>query len=111
MPHEPSLFDDHGRDDEGHPHPRELSRREDPATSHLATHQIAAEGTLGRMMKQALEALRDSPGSTASELDPRGVGSIIAKRLNDLRKAQLATIGDPRRCRVTGRMAQTWWPR
>ena len=90
--------------------PSTLSRREDPSTSHEAAHAIAGTGRLGEAVEEALRRLRAAPGSTASELDPAGIGSIIAKRLNDLRKLGLARVGPARVCRRTGRRAQTWEP-
>ena len=87
-----------------------LSRRADPATSKEAARAVAA--TLGETMTIALGWLTAFPGSTASELDEKSCqreGSI-RKRLNDLKLRGLATVGPARKCRVTGRRAQTWFP-
>lgn len=105
-----TLFPD-GCDDEGHPiDPRTLSRREDPWTSHAAAHAIDASGALAKRTAEALARLTARPGSTASELDPKGIGSILAKRLNDLRKLGLAETRGTKVCSVTGRHAQVWFP-
>jgi len=92
------------------PDPRELSRATDPITSAEAAYALHATGVLGERMAWALSILVVKPGSTASELDPHGVGSLISKRLNDLRKAGYARVAGVRPCRVTGKRAQLWWP-
>ena len=90
--------------------PKTLARRDDPETSHAAAMELHMSGKLGLRMAYALDRLRRDPGSTASELDMHGRGSLIAKRLNDLRKAGLARVEGSRTCRVTGKRAQLWWP-
>jgi len=90
--------------------PKTLARRDDPATSHEAAMDLHRTGTIGEMMSDALARMKAAPGSTASELDPWGVGSRIGKRLNDLRKVGLAKVEGSRACRVTGKRAQLWWP-
>ena len=87
-----------------------LSRRHDPITSHLAAEHIVETDKLGKMKKAAYDALTLNPGATASELDPAGIGSRIAKRLNDLRKDGLIRTHGEKTCSVTARLAQRWWP-
>ena len=79
---------------------RKLSRSSDPWTSKAAASSV----DLSRTLSDALERVRATPLSTASELGAEGV----RKRLNDLRNLGLVRTGEPRRCRITGRMAQTW---
>ena len=88
------------------PDPRELSRTDDPETSHKAAREIVEEGMVGRMMKVALERVKARPGSTAAELG----GGPVRKRLNDLRKLGLVYNRLSRPCSVTGRHALTWYP-
>jgi hypothetical protein len=94
------------------PAPRTLARACDPDTSHQAATEMALSGALGRMARIAWDLLVEYPGATASELEE--VSSLgdgkIRKRLNDLRKEGWAYNQDARRCLITGKMAQTWWP-
>lgn len=93
------------------------ARTEHPDTSKRAARELVASGRLGKAMLAALHLARSAPGSTAAELDAtgklqgrvRGDGAI-RKRLSELRAGGYLRSGDPRVCRVTGRMAQTWWP-
>lgn len=91
---------------------RDLSRREDPSTSKQAARGLIDDGKLGNAMKIALHFVRRYPGSTASELDSlHGTEwGAVRKRLNDLRKVGLAYTKGTRRCNVTRRSAQIWYP-
>ena len=69
------------------------------------------------MCRLALSTLKRFPGSTAAELDRDFVAMSgvagdgqIRKRLNDLRKSGFARVDGTRKCRVTGRIVQVWWP-
>ena len=102
----PGLFDKppHGS--------KELARTEDPGTSKKAAEEMVASGSLGRRTVEALNHLKHTPGSTATELETRaGVSDgRYRKRLNDLRKRGHAKTVGTRKCRVTGRAAQVWYP-
>jgi len=94
------------------PEPHSLSRGDDPDTSHQAASEMCASGALGRMARIAWDLLVEYPGAKASEreeVSSFGDGKI-RKRLNDLRRAGWASARDPRRCLITGKLAQTWWP-
>ena len=86
-----------------------LARKNDPSTSKQAAERLVASGSHGARCEAALSLVRALPGATASELDPSGFGSRILKRLNDLRIAGAVRKGEDRKCRVSGRMAATWW--
>ena len=88
---------------------RNLARRDDPDTSKQAAERLVASGSHGARCEAALSLVRALPGATASELDPSGFGSRILKRLNDLRIAGAIRKGEDRKCRVSKRMAATWW--
>lgn len=91
--------------------PHTISRSGDPATSHLAAEQIANDGTLGRRLQQALDAVTAHPGLTDNELEVTcgGFNGSIRKRNNDLRHLGILRNGPDRKCTVTERMAQTWY--
>lgn len=69
-------------------------------------------GSLGQASRRAWDLLVEYPGCTAAELE--AVSGLhdgkVRKRLNDLRRAGWAHSGTPRRCQVSGKMAQTWRP-
>jgi DNA-binding MarR family transcriptional regulator len=86
-----------------------LARTSDPATSKAAARHIV--GRLKARQSAALQAVRDWPGQTATELaeacgifDPR----IFNRRLPELEKLGMVERGPARGCRVTGRLAATW---
>ena len=112
----PDLLEKHRREwdqrenDPRYVNPKTLARTEHPDTSKEAAKDVVDK--LPGSMAKALFALRGRPGSTASELDQLrswgGEGSI-RKRLNDLKLKGEARKGDKRKCRVTGKMAYTWY--
>ena len=108
-----SLFDLSPQyDEDGHPLPKQLARREHPATSKRAARDLVDSGRIGEAMKTALAFLWRHPGSTAAELDAyaeTGDGAV-RKRLNDLRREGLAEPRETRACRITGKCAQVWYP-
>lgn len=69
-------------------------------------------GCLGPRSRQAWDLLVQHPGATAAELEEISglLDGKVRKRLNDLRRAGWAHSGAPRRCLVSGKMAQTWRP-
>jgi hypothetical protein len=90
---------------------KHLARPEHPVTSHQAAAEVVEDGTVGRMCEIARSLLRSHPGRTAAELEQlSGYGDgKVRKRLNDLRQEGHAKNGEPKRCSVTGKMAQTWY--
>ena len=74
-------------------------------------HELRREGALGPMQRAVLAAIREHPGHTDRELaalagqtDP----NAIRPRRTELYHAGLVEPAGKRRCRVTGRGAQTW---
>lgn len=69
-------------------------------------------GSLGQASRRAWDLLVEHPGATAAELE--AISGLhdgkVRKRLSDLRRAGWAHSGAPRRCLVSGKMAQTWRP-
>ena len=88
-----------------------IARDTDPATSHQAASEFAQDGTRSNMMEVAYELIKSNPGKTAAELEQlSGLGDgKVRKRLNDLRHDHRAQTGEPRKCSVTGKKAQTWY--
>jgi hypothetical protein len=94
---------------------RNLSRKKDPSTSHLAEAELKASGRLGVLARQTLRDLRDlgypTGAVTASELARRSCvlsDETPHKRLPDLRAKGLAVNRDRRVCACTGRLCMTW---
>jgi hypothetical protein len=88
-----------------------LARPADPSTSHEAADHIDATGVRSRMMRLALDLITANPGRAAAELEEMSGfhDGAVRKRLNDLRHAGRAKVGEPRTCAVTGRRAKTWF--
>jgi hypothetical protein len=82
----------------------------DVDTSAKALKEIKADGTLGKLQQAVLSYVRRFPGKTAHELDDMGGTQDYHKRLPELRAKGLVKNGDKRNCRLTGKLAQTWWP-
>lgn len=90
------------------PHPGfRLARTLHPETSHKAAEEVA--GTLAEKHRATVLRVRAFPGLTASEYD-NGGARVYGKRLPECAAAGLIKRGEVRACRVTGRMATTWWP-
>ena len=68
--------------------------------------------TGGNRTFTAYSLVTDHPGSTARELDSKQENDegTIRKRLAELEKRSRIKRGAPKKCGITGRMAQTWWP-
>lgn len=87
------------------------ARNTDPDTSHQAAREIAPH--LGDLQREALDAIRQHPGRTCTELarlrdyaDPR----TFNRRISELAKMEPPRIrcSGTRRCGVTGKNARTW---
>jgi hypothetical protein len=95
------------------------SRASDPDTSHQAAEKVRRTGELGRQQRAVLEAVRTWPGSTSAELghwiwttqggDPTRWRYTVARRLPELSPVHVRRM-KPRRCKVTGNPAVTWFP-
>ena len=93
-----------------YPDPKALARRHDPVTSRLGAESIEAD--LPRLHRETLAAVRANPGLTQLELDTnyRHSTRVFGRRLNEVAKRGLIRRGEKRKCRVSGRLAETWWP-
>lgn len=87
-----------------------ISRATDPATSRLAARELTASGNRDRHRLEAYAAVRANPGATARELEAAAgcPDGQIRKRLAELRDAGRIGNGTDRRCRVGGKLSQTW---
>lgn len=90
---------------------KQLSRAGHPSTSKEAAKAILDE--LPRLYAYVLGAVSINTGATASELaaayherDTRRIG----RRLPELEAKGLIRRGNPRLCKITKRLATTWWP-
>lgn len=88
---------------------RLAARGTDPLTSWEAAEKMERSGKAADQRAIAVEAVRINPGRTSFELSK--LCSLerhqIARRLPECKSLRK---GEPRRCRVTGNMAVTWWP-
>lgn len=97
--------------------PRAHARRSHPDTSRMAAEEVAPKipeqcaEVLSELRRYIAERGELPTGQELAEFmvteqfDKR---SMCARRLPDLRKAGYIESCDPRRCRMSGRMAQTW---
>jgi predicted HTH transcriptional regulator len=103
---QPGLFDAV----EPFPNREPLAASVDPATSHIAAHEITRTGLRGRQKKQVLEAVKRFPDRTSAELalTLNLDRYAVARRLPDLMHDGLVEQGPARNCSVTGHKAVTW---
>lgn len=101
-----------------------IARRTDPETSHAAGESLRRSGAQATAIQAAAALVRSMPGRTYSELhyqhmadaETTGVPAVfgsregLQKRLHDASKRRLIYKGPARRCGLTGKAAQTWWP-
>jgi hypothetical protein len=92
--------------------PRPLARKADPETSKAAGR--AAGKRLTRLHRWAVRCVAETPGLTQRELgakhcpdDPRRIG----RRLAECDRLGLLVRGPARKCSVSGKRAETWWPK
>ena len=102
-----------------------ISRNTDPATSRLAAQELTASGTRASQQRAVMEALERVAGGRGARDDishrpPISVTSaelavamnadryMVARRLPELRNAELAANGVERTCRISGRKCGTW---
>lgn len=104
---QPTLFDD----PPALPDARPLARRTDPVTSHEAAREIA--GSVAALETWAAECVASAPGLTQRELGARFCPDDlrrIGRRLSECARKGLIKRGPVRKCSITGRSAETWWP-
>lgn len=89
-----------------------IARRADPVTSHLAAAELRNSGAERSQAAQVLAALVQTPGLTDLELASRhGIDRyIVGRRTSWLRQRGHITDGEPRPCRVSGRLATPRYP-
>lgn len=88
------------------------ARKTDPETSHLAAEEITASGRRAHQQDQAVWAVAKHHGCASAELaaETGFCRFMLARRLPEAAIAGRVYRGGARKCRVTGRMAMTWWP-
>lgn len=91
--------------------PNRFARRSDPETSKIAGHQ--ALSTVAELNQWAAECVTRTPGLTQRELgdshcpdDLRRIG----RRLSECYRMGMVSLGRRRKCSITGKTAQTYWP-
>ena len=87
------------------------ARGTDPESSHQAAEHITKIGDRATQQRQVVRAAAKWPGLTSRELAAKmnQCRYVVARRLPEVSPIYV-TNGPPRRCTVTGRLAQTWWP-
>lgn len=88
------------------------ARVTDPITSHLAAEDVTRSGKRVHQQRQAVAAVRAKPGMTSFELSLAcGLDRyMLGRRLPEAEKGGAVSKGDARACKITGRLAVTWWP-
>lgn len=102
-----------------------IARRSDPVTSKTAAHAYSASQR-GKDQAAMLELVEQYPGKTAGEYAEILIGRLLrgspkpaelykaarmpTKRLSDLSDAGDVRVGEARKCRLTKRPAQTYYP-
>lgn len=87
-----------------------IARNTDANTSHRAAAEITASGKRATQQHVMLRGVQAHPGKTSAELAVIcGVDRYVAaRRLPELRDAELVSNGESRRCSRTGKAAMTW---
>jgi hypothetical protein len=88
------------------------ARNTDPSTSHEAAAEITASGLRAFQQAQTVSAIRAYPGHTMQELAAlTGLERyMLGRRVSECETAGLVVRGIKRKCAVTGRSAEPWWP-
>lgn len=89
-----------------------IARRTDPASSHVAAAEMRATGAERSQAARVLAALVETPGCTDLELASRhGLDRyVVGRRTSWLRTRGYLVDGEPRTCRVSGRLATPRYP-
>jgi hypothetical protein len=88
------------------------ARNTDPSTSHEAAAEVTASGLRAFQQAQTVSAIRAYPGRTMQELaELTGLDRyMLGRRVSECETAGLVVRGVKRRCSITGRSAEPWWP-
>jgi hypothetical protein len=88
------------------------SRATDPSSSADAEAEINATGLRAFQQSQTVSAVRKYPGSTMAELAKKtGLDRyMLGRRISECETAGMVFRGLKRRCSVTGRNAEPWYP-
>jgi hypothetical protein len=90
----------------------QISRANDPESSHLAAESITSTGKRQSHLEIIIAAVYAHPGCTAGELMRyTGLTHVqIDRRTGDLRVSGRVQFGAIRACRAVGSPMQTLWP-
>ena len=88
-----------------------IARNTDPLTSHLAADHLVASGALSAQQSLAFKAVEQYRGLTSLEIADKSTlcRFMLAKRLPELERTHQVRRGQARRCKISGRLAATWW--
>jgi len=90
------------------------ARVHDPLTSVRAAREANETGRAGTQAAWFLQAVREHPGLTASELARLSGGQYdryaANRRLSDLERAGMVRAGNARPSELSGRAELTWFP-
>jgi len=90
-----------------------LARVTDPETSHEAAADQIESGRRDTHAMTILGVVRRFPGVTyreAADIAMMDEAVEAIRRLDDLRKADLVHVEGKRKCGISGRTAQVWYP-
>lgn len=88
------------------------ARSSDPETSHEAEEYINATGNRAEQQARTIAAVRAFPGLTMQEL-AQATGYcrfMLGRRISECETAGAVVRGQKRKCAVTGRTAEPWYP-
>ena len=88
------------------------SRSADPYSSHDAEQHINKSGVRARQQDMTAREVQRYPGLTALELSKEcGLCRyMLGKRLTECVTDKTVVVGTIRKCSISGRLAQTWYP-
>ncbi|MHA2219167.1 MAG: MarR family transcriptional regulator [Candidatus Hodarchaeales archaeon] len=95
----------------GQPIYYQVSRRDDPVSSHLAENEINRSGKRKTQLMTVYKCIQLFPGCTSKELTQFCIYDRyqIARRLADLKNIGVVRQGPIRKCRIGGRPSVTWF--
>lgn len=88
------------------------ARATDPNSSHDTADEITRSGLRAEQQALTLAAIRAFPGNTMQELAELTGHSryMLGRRVSECETAGAVRRGQKRKCTVTGRSAEPWWP-
>ncbi len=88
------------------------ARATDPSSSHDAAEHVTATGLRAQQQALTIAAIRAFPGLTMQELSERtGICRFqLGRRVSECETAGAVRRMPKRKCSVTGRLAEPWWP-